>query len=135
MFDTKLAIVIRNDLESWQKLNVTAFMVSGIIGKAPQIIGEPYEDAVGNIYNPLCIQPMIILGADASTLSKINSRALSRGVQSSIYIEEMFSTKHDAENREVFKQHSPDDAKIVGISLLADKKIVDKITKGAKMHG
>jgi hypothetical protein len=25
-FDTKLAIVVRNDLETWQKLNVTAFL-------------------------------------------------------------------------------------------------------------
>jgi hypothetical protein len=29
---------------------------------------------------------------------------------------------------------APDDAKIVGIALRADKKLVDKITKGARMH-
>jgi len=29
-FDTKIAIVLRDDLETWQKLNVTAFLSSGI---------------------------------------------------------------------------------------------------------
>jgi hypothetical protein len=48
MFDTKIAIVIRDDLLVWQKLNVTAFLMSGIIGAAPEIIGEPYQDAAGN---------------------------------------------------------------------------------------
>ena len=46
----------------------------------------------------------------------------------------MFSTGHDAANRAVFAQFGPDDAKVVGIALREDKKVVDKITKGAKMH-
>ena len=29
-FDTKIAIAVRADLEPWQKLNVTAFLASGI---------------------------------------------------------------------------------------------------------
>ena len=29
-FDTKIAIVLRDDLETWQKLNVTAFLASGV---------------------------------------------------------------------------------------------------------
>lgn len=29
-FDTKTAVVVRADLQTWQKLNVTAFTVSGI---------------------------------------------------------------------------------------------------------
>ena len=29
-FDTKIAVVIRTDLEAWQKLNVAAFLTSGI---------------------------------------------------------------------------------------------------------
>jgi hypothetical protein len=32
MFDTKVAIVVRDDLQNWQKLNVTAFLMSGIVG-------------------------------------------------------------------------------------------------------
>ncbi|TJV43229.1 MAG: DUF2000 family protein, partial [Mesorhizobium sp.] len=98
------------------------------------IIGEPYRDRAGNIYNPLSIQPIIVLSADRSTLSAIHRRALERGVTTSLYVDEMFSTGHDAANRAVFAEFAPDDAKVVGIALRAEKKLVDKITKGARMH-
>ena len=29
-FDTKIAVVIRTDLEAWQKLNVASFLAGGI---------------------------------------------------------------------------------------------------------
>lgn len=135
MFDTKIAIVIREDLVVWQKLNVTAFLMSGVVGATPGLIGQPYEDAAGNLYNPLSIQPVIVLAADQATLNTIHRRALERGVRTALYIEEMFSTGHDEANRAVFKQFAPENAKVVGLSLRDDKKVVDKITKGAKMHG
>jgi hypothetical protein len=134
MFDTKFAIVLREDLAVWQKLNVTAFLTSGIIAEKPGIIGEVYRDADGNVYNALSIQPVIVLSADEKTMGTIHRRALEREVKTSLYVEEMFSTGHDAANREVFARFGPDDARVVGIALHADKKIADKITKGAKMH-
>jgi hypothetical protein len=134
MFDTKIAIVLRNNLASWQKLNVTAFLVSGIVGQYPDMIGEPYRDRSGNLYNPLSVQPMIVLSADDLTIAAIHRRALERDVTSSLFIEDMFATGHDAANRDVFAQFSPEDARVVGIAFRAEKKIVDKITKGAVMH-
>lgn len=133
MFDTKIAIVLRNNLASWQKLNVTAFLMSGIAGQNPQIIGEPYKDRAGNLYNAMSIQPIIVLSADEATIATIHRRTLEREVAASMFIEEMFATGHDAANRAVFAEYAPEDAKVVGIALRADKKIVDKITKGAKM--
>ena len=134
MFDTKIAIVLRNNLASWQKLNVTAFLTSGIVGRSPEVIGEPYRDRAGNLYNPLSVQPIIVLSADAETMAAIHRRSLEREVTPSIFIEEMFSTGHDAANRAIFAEFAPEDAKVVGIAMRADKKLVDKITKGAKMH-
>lgn len=134
MFDTKIAIVIRDDLATWQKLNVTAFLTSGIVAQTPTITGEPYRDGAGHVYNPMTIQPIVVLAADQETLRAIHKRALNRDVTISAYIEEMFSTGHDAANREVFAQFSPDDAKLVGLALRSDKKSVDKIVKGATMH-
>ena len=134
MFDTKFAIVLRQDLAVWQKLNVTAFLTSGVVAQFPDIIGEAYRDRDGNLYNPLSIQPVIVLSADGSTLGTIQRRALERGVTTSLYVEEMFSTGHDAANRAVFAEFAPDDARVVGIALRGDKKLVDKITKGARMH-
>ncbi|MBD8665839.1 MAG: DUF2000 family protein [Pseudomonas sp.] len=134
MFDTKIAIVIRDDLAIWQKLNVTAFLTSGLVAQSPEIIGEPYRDAHGHVYNPMTIQPMVVLGADQETLRSVHRRSVERHVRISAYTEEMFGTGYDAANRAVFAQFSPDDAKLVGLALRAERKIVDKIVKGARMH-
>ncbi|HVJ35264.1 MAG TPA: DUF2000 family protein [Terriglobia bacterium] len=134
MFDTKIALVLRNDLAAWQALNVTAFLTSGIVAQYPSVIGEAYRDRSGNVYNALSVQPIIVLSADAPTIAAIHRRSLERGVKSSLYIEEMFATGHDAANRAVFAEFAPEDAKVVGIALRSDKKTVDKITKGASMY-
>jgi hypothetical protein len=78
MFDTKISIVVREDLATWQKLNVVAFLMSGVVGANAGLIGEPYEDAAGNRYNPLMIQPAIVLSADRETLKTIYGRAMER---------------------------------------------------------
>ena len=134
MFDTKISIVVRDDLPTWQKLNVTAFLMSGVVGAAPEIIGEPYRDAAGNLYSSLSRQPVIVLTADQPTIGAIHRRALERGVRHALYIEEMFATGHDAANRTVFAEHTPETAKVVGLALREERKLVDKITKGARMH-
>ena len=134
MFDTKIAIVLRDDLAVWQKLNVTAFLTSGIVGATPDLLGEPYVDAAGNSYNPLLVQPVIVLGAYAATLQTIYRRAMEREVRLSLYIEDMFATGHDAANRETVRRWTADEPRIVGLALRAERKVVDKITKGARMH-
>ena len=134
MFDTKIAIIVRDDLAGWQKLNVTAFLASGIVAQDPGVIGQPYRDAAGNVYNAMSVQPIVVLAADQETLRAAHRRSLERGVTTSLYIEEMFSTGHDAANREVVAQFSPEEAKVVGIAVRAEKKTVDRIARGAKMH-
>ncbi|MDW6022296.1 DUF2000 family protein [Mesorhizobium sp. BAC0120] len=134
MFDTKIAIVVREDLQTWQKLNVTAFLMSGIVGSSQGIIGEPYQDAAGNIYHSLSVQPVIVLAADQATIASIHRRILERGVRCALYVEEMFSTGHDTANRAVFAEYGPETATVVGLALREDRKLVDKITKGARMH-
>lgn len=134
MFDTKIAVVVREDLAVWQKLNVVAFLTSGVVGANPGLIGEPYEDAAGNTYNPLMIQPTIVLSADRETLKAIYRRAMERRARISLYIEVMFSTGHDAANRAAVKHYPPETLDVVGLALREEKKAVDKITKGARMH-
>ena len=134
MFDTKIAIVLRDDLAVWQKLNVTAFLTSGIVGANAGILGERYEDAAGNLYNALAFQPMIVLGADRDLIKTIYHRAMERRARLSLYIEDMFSTGHDAANRATVRQYRPEAMNVVGLALREDKKTVDRITKGATMH-
>jgi hypothetical protein len=134
-FDTKIVLVVRHDLELWQKLNVTAFLTSGIVGTTDGIMGESYADASGLAYSPLVIQPMIILGATADELARTRRRAVDRGVRVAVYIEDMFTTGHDDANRAAVAQYASEELPLAGLSMRADKKIVDKITKGLKLHG
>jgi hypothetical protein len=133
-FDTKIAIVVQEDLPTWQKLNVTAFLMSGITAATPSMIGEPYRNALGQAFLPMSIQPIIVLAADRETLRAIHRRALERDIPHAAYVAEMFTTYHDAANRAAFAQSGPDNANLVGLALRADRKLVDKITKGAVKH-
>jgi hypothetical protein len=53
MSETKIAVVVRDDLALWQKLNVVVFLASGIVAAHRELIGAPYEDAAGNRYHPM----------------------------------------------------------------------------------
>src|SRR5262245_29996431 len=44
-FETKIAVLLREDLAGWQLLNVTAFLSSAIAGAVDGVLGEPYVDA------------------------------------------------------------------------------------------
>jgi hypothetical protein len=134
MFDTKIAIVVRDDLALWQKLNVVAFLTSGVVGAHQGLLGAPYEDAAGNRYHPLMVQPAIVLSAGAEAIQTIYLRTLQRGVRSSLYIEEMFRTGHDEANRAAVRQYAPSAMNVVGLALREEKKLVDKIIKGASLH-
>ncbi|MEM1050428.1 MAG: DUF2000 family protein [Pseudomonadota bacterium] len=134
MHETKIAIVLRDDLQPWQALNVTAFLTGGLVARSAELIGEPYRDGVGNVYNPLIRQPVIVLSASGETMARIHQRCLTRKVRASAYVEEMFETGHDAANRDVFSRYAPEEAKLVGLAIHEDRKTVDKITKGARMH-
>jgi hypothetical protein len=129
-FDTKIAVVIRTDLEAWQKLNVAAFLTSGIAAAFPECIGEAYEDGSGTQYLSLIGQPILIYGADRPALT----RALARNVKPAVYTEDMFKTTHDAANREVVKAAIRADLNLVGLAMRAERKVIDKIVDGLKFH-
>jgi hypothetical protein len=134
LFDTKIALVIREDLASWQKMNVAAFLASGIAASYPESIGEPYEDASENKYLRLIGQPMLIYGADHIALARVLDRALARGVQPALYTKEMFSTTHDAANRDAVRSVERENLNLVGIAIRAERKVVDKIVDKLKFH-
>jgi hypothetical protein len=133
-FDTKIAVVIRNDLQAWQKLNVASFLTSGVAAAFPECIGDAYEDASSTKYLALIGQPILIYGADGPALSRALDRALTRNVTPAVYTEDMFKTTHDAANREVVKAVARTDLNLVGIAMRADRKVIDKIVDGLKFH-
>jgi hypothetical protein len=132
--DTKLAVVLRDDLAVWQKTNVTAFLVSGIAGTVPGVVGEPYRDASGNEYLPMLVQPVLVYEADDAALRRAYERAMSRDVELAVYTQELFETGHDEANRAAVAAVPGDQLDLVGIALRAERKVVDKIVDRLSFH-
>jgi hypothetical protein len=133
-FDTKIAVVLLDDLAVWQKTNATAFLVSGIAGSVPDVVGEPYRDSSGNEYLPMFVQPVLVYAADAAGLRRAYERAMSRGVTPAIYTRELFATNHDEANRAAVATVAAEDLDLVGIAFRAERKTVDKIVDGLRFH-
>jgi hypothetical protein len=132
-FDTKIAVIIRNDLETWQKLNVAAFTVSGI-ASIEGIIGEKYVDGSDRTYLPMIKQPILIFSTDQEQIRKVYDHALAADAQLSIYTEELFSTPHDEANRAAVRACTSADLKLVGLAVRGRKKAMDKMLKGLSLH-
>ena len=133
-FETKIAVVIRADLEAWQKLNVASFLTSGIAAAFPECIGELYADASGTSYLSLIGQQILIYGADRAALSRALERAQARNVTPAVYTEDTFKTTHDAANREVVRAVIRAELNLVGLAMRAERKVIDKIVDGLKFH-
>ena len=133
-FETKIAVVLRDDLAVWQKTNVTAFLVSGIAGTVPDVVGEPYRDGSGNEYLPMFVQPVLVYEADAAALRRAYERARSRDVKLAIYTHDLFETNHEEANRAAVVRVPADELDLVGIAFRAERKIVDKIVDRLRFH-
>jgi hypothetical protein len=133
-FDTKIAILLRDDLEPWQRLNVTAFLASGIAASDPELIGEPYADADGTSYHAMFRQPVLVFEGSKESLTAAHQRALGRDLKVAVYTTDMFVTGHDEANRAAVRAVGRGDLDLVGIALHGPKNAVDKVRKGAHLH-
>jgi hypothetical protein len=133
-FDTKLAVVLRDDLAVWQKTNVTAFLVSGIAASEPGVVGEPYRDASGTEYLPMLVQPVLVYEADSAALRRVYERATNRDVKLAVYTHELFETDHDEANRAEVARVPAEELDLVGVAFRAKRKVVDKIVDRLRLH-
>jgi hypothetical protein len=133
-FDTKIAILLRDDLETWQRLNVTAFLASGVAASDAGLVGEPYADADGTAYHALFRQPVLVFEGSKDDLTASHRRALGRGLTLAVYTADMFVTGHDDANRAAVRAVGRDDLDLVGIALHGPKNAVDKTLKGSHLH-
>ena len=134
-YDTKIAIVVRDDLATWQKLNVASFLAGGLVGASPELAGEPYQDASGRFYGPLIRQPVLIFAASAAELTNVLQRAQQRGIRPHLYTKDLFATGNDIDNRAAVAAVATEALDLVGLGLHAERKEIDKIIKGLKLHG
>ncbi|MQY17528.1 DUF2000 domain-containing protein [Nocardia macrotermitis] len=133
-FDTKIAVLLRDDLPVWQRLNVTSFLVSGLGTVQPEVIGEPYEDADGTGYLPMFRQPVLVFEAAKETLQSAHAKARARGLHAAVFTSDLFATGHDAANRAAVRAVGGDALDLVGLAVYGPRNVVDKVAKGASMH-
>ncbi|MEV6118177.1 DUF2000 domain-containing protein [Streptomyces sp. NPDC052109] len=133
-FDTKIAVLLREDLEPWQRLNVTAFLVSGFGSQVPEVIGEPYEDADGVGHLPMFRQPVLVFEGAKETLKAAHGRALSRALPRAVFTSDLFATGNDRDNRAAVRAVPTAELDLVGLAVYGPRNGVDKVLKGARMH-
>ena len=134
MFDTKIALIVRDDLAIWQRLNVVAFLSSGITASAPDVLGKPYIDANGVQYGNMLGQPMMVYEGNLETIQIAHQKAIEQELTIIPYVHAMFSTGNDEANRQVFLAEDANNLNLVGLGLRGPKKAVDKAIKRLTLH-
>jgi len=134
-FDTKTAVIVRDDLAVWQRLNVTAFLMSGVTAAGGRdAVGEDYVDADGVRYLPMLRQPVLVFEADGAKLRTVHQRALRREIPVAIYTRELFTTGGDDDNRAAVRVVATAELDLVGIALRAPHRDADAVLRGLRRH-
>ena len=132
IYETKTALVLRKDLAPWQIANVAAFLAGGLAATHPELKGEPYRDGGGKAYTALIREPVFVYGGTVEELRRTHLRALSRELVPAVYIEAMFKTANDADNRAAFAAAPTDALDFVGIGVHGPRKTIDKVINSLK---
>ena len=133
-FETKIGIVVRDDLAGWQRLNVTAFLASAVAAAVPEAIGEPYRDGSDNSYLPMFGQPVLVFEAGAGELTRVRELAVARLARTAVYTQEMFTTDNDADNRAVVRAVPAEKLNLVGVAVYGRRNDVDRVLKALRLH-
>lgn len=130
----KIAVAVRDDLETWQKMNLTAFVVSGIGSRHPNLIGEPYIDGSGRAELPKFAIPVLIYAGDGPAVRRAFLRAIERELTMSVYTDELFTTGNDADNRAAIVDVGTTELNVAGFAVAGDRRQVDKVFDKLKFH-
>jgi hypothetical protein len=129
---TRIAVILRRDLLPWQRLNVTAFTISGIAAQVGAL-GELYLDASGNRYLPMFKDPVLVLGASADEIARTVERRRTRGLAFTIFTNDLFDTFDDEANRAAVAAIPAEALDIVGVAMRVERRTMDKVLKGLKL--
>jgi hypothetical protein len=133
-FETKIAIVVREDLPVWRKLNMVAFLASGVAGGRDGVLGQAYRDGSGNEYLPMFGQPVLVFAAGAGELAGVWERARQRGLGLAVFTQELFATGNDEDNRAAVRAVPAEKLDLAGLALHGRRNDVDKAVKGLALH-
>ena len=134
-FENKIAIVIKNGLLNWQKLNVASFLASSIAIKFPETHGKSFVNASKSEYLPFLKQPIMIYKAESQLeIKRAFSRAKDRGLHLGIYTTPLFATKNEGENYIEISKYTDETQELVGIVMFGENRKVNKALNGLRFH-
>ena len=135
MYTNKIGIIIRDDLKTWQKLNVTAFLASAVAIEFPELHGGHLVTASNSIYMPFLKQPIVIYKADGiEQMKRAFKRAKERELHIGIYSYPLFATMTEEDNLKTMASVTDDEQDLVGLVFYGDVKKVNKAVDGLKFH-
>lgn len=133
IFETKIAIVLEEGLQSWQKLNVAAFLGSSIASHFPETMGPDFQDTSNIGYLGIFRHPVLIFSATPNEIKRAYRRARERNLNIGIYTRPIFTTQGD-ENLEAVGKLKEEEQDIVGFVVYGQKGLVDKSLKDLSLH-
>jgi hypothetical protein len=131
---TRIAVVLRDDLADWQKLNVTAFVTSGVGTRWPDMVGQPYEDADGIEYLPMFVTPVVVFAGGAAAVRRAFDRAMDRGLKLAVYPDELWDTFDDVANRAAVRGVPTEKLSLAGFAVAGDRRTVERALDKLKLH-
>lgn len=135
MYENKIAIIIRNDLLGWQKLNVTSFLASSVAVAFEDVRGRAFATKSGEEFLPFINQPILIYGAeDSAAIRRAFCRAKEKELSIGIYPQAFFATKSAEENYVVVESFNDDSDELAGIVIFGETKKVYKSIDGLKLY-
>ncbi|SHM22443.1 DUF2000 domain-containing protein [Mucilaginibacter sp. OK098] len=135
MHDNKIVIIVKDDLKSWQKLNVTAFLASAIAIEFPELHGRHLITASSNKYLPFLKQPVLVYKAeDINQMQRVFKRAKERELHIGIYSSQLFETMTEQDNLDETARYTDDEQDLVGLVIYGENKKVNKAIDGLKFH-
>lgn len=135
MYDKKIAVVIKDDLLSWQKLNVVSFLASSIAIQFPETHGEDFITADNVKFLPFLKHPVLVYKAETQEkLQRAFLRSKDRELAIGIYTSPLFATRSGEENVLEIAKHTTDNLDLAGIIVYGENKKVDKALDGLKFH-
>lgn len=130
----KIAVVVRDDLADWQRLNLTAFAASGICAVQPELVGEPYRDGSDRTYTPMFGYPVLVFAGDRQRVVRAFRRSIERGLTVAVYTDELFATYNDADNRAAIAATPTEQLSVAGFAVAGAGRQVDKALDKLELH-
>jgi hypothetical protein len=135
MHENKIAIILRDDLKNWQKLNVTAFLASAVAIEFPELHGRHLVTASGGKFLPFMKQPVLVYKADnLEQMKRAFNRAKERELSIGIYSLPLFNTMTEEDNLNETASKTDDEQDLVGLAIYGENKKVNKALDGLKFH-